>query len=75
MQELPTREIHRRGRYANCQILNPWGVKDPTPRFMVCNDLETGEVFLAKQGMGTWCEVDLQTLASNLNRLDPSLIL
>lgn len=51
------------GRYTQSQVLN-W---QQEPEYLVCNDLETGQLFLAKRGLGTWCEVDLHMLARKLN--------
>lgn len=62
-----TREIFRHGRYVQCRVLNSWTSSQDCPKYLVCNDLVRGDVFLAKRGMGTWCEVDLQLLAHELN--------
>lgn len=68
--EYHKREIFRKnGQYVTCQILN-WETGNP-PKYLVCNPLTghgAGQLILAHQGMGTWMEADLRSVADQLNR-------
>lgn len=68
-QRMHTREIFRRGgRYVMCQVMN-WQ-DGPPPKYLLCNPLSgygAGQLFLAHQGLGTWMEADLYSVANQLN--------
>jgi hypothetical protein len=71
-EEYPQREIFRRGgRYAMCQVMTKWTSSADCPKYIACNDLQRGDQFIARMGMGTWCEVDVIELADALKRLPP----
>jgi len=64
----PTREIVRRnGRYVQCQVMTKWTSSSDCPKWIACNDLETGEQFIASQRMGAWMEVDIIFFADQIN--------
>lgn len=64
---LELREVFRHGRYAWCQFLTNWDWDQEPPKFIACHEPERDQTFIAKQAMGTWCEVDVHELAQRLN--------
>lgn len=70
-KEYPIREIFCHGLYVQCQVMN-WS-EGKAPKYLACNGLTQPGQFIARQALGTWCEVEVRTFVDKVNRMDAAM--